>query len=545
MRLLIIGFWLLVAGIIAGGNVSAVADELKVPSGCVAANGSQAGPHGYADRVIHEKTGIEMILLPAGTFTMGTDDPISGGNLTARQVTIRRPFYVGKTEVTNGQYRRFIKARPDYKGEADVDPAYDLYLLHFKGKSTMSDADEYPVVYVSWQNANAFCSWAGLAIPGEAQWEYACRAGTSTKFSFGDDLADIPKYAWVDLAAGHTTHPVATKLPNPWGLYDVHGNVWEWCADDYILGYKDAPADESIRRDPHSQTKPLRGGSWSTGPSRSLERTPSWFYIQALGSVSRLNIAPGNAWYDRGFRVILPLSSVSALPIAAAAPTPTPTPQPTAWTAGMPPPAGILVGQYTFEEGSGEQVVDSSGRNNHGKNKGARYVKLGPDKGFALNFDSMDASVDFGNGPDFDLRSHLTIEMWVRPERLPEVREIGVVGKGFNSYLLSFTSHVWFYIDGGSNHCGAEHGLEQWYHVVAVYDRQNMNFYLDGKFVDQRPMVHPVAQGGNFFFRPPLPSDGEIEKPWSFMLDDVRIYSRALSTKEVDRHYQEQAPSKL
>ena len=120
MRLLIIGFWLSVVGLLAGGNGLAVADPLKVPSGCIAADGSEAGPHGYADRVIHEKTGIEMILLPAGTFTMGTDDPITGGNLTARQVTITRPFYVGKTEVTNGQYRRFIKARPDYKGEAEA-----------------------------------------------------------------------------------------------------------------------------------------------------------------------------------------------------------------------------------------------------------------------------------------------------------------------------------------------------------------------------------------------------------------------------------------
>ena len=157
---------------------------------------------------------------------------------------------------------------------------------------------------------------------------------------------------------------------------------------------------------------------------------------------------------------------------------------------------------------------------------------------------STDASVDFGDPVDFDLRSHLTLEMWVHPKALPEVREIGVMGKGFNSYLLSFTGHVWFYIDGGSNHCGAEHGLEQWYHVVAVYDRQNMNFYLDGKFVDQRPMVHPVAQGGNFFFRPPLPSDGEIEKPWSFMLDDVRIYSRALSAMEVARHFEDDAAGK-
>jgi hypothetical protein len=207
-------------------------------------------------------------------------------------------------------------------------------------------------------------------------------------------------------------------------------------------------------------------------------------------------------------------------------------------------PTGILVGKYTFEEGSGQKVVDSNGRNNHEKNHGARYVKLGPAQGFALNFDSTDASVDFGERPDFDLRSHLTLEMWVHPKSLPKAREIGVMGKGFNSYLLSFTGQLWFYIDSGSNHCSAQHGLDQWYHVVAVYDRQNMNLYLDGKLVDQRPLSAPVAQGGNFFIRPPLSTDDQIEKPWSFMLDDVQIYNRALSPEEVARHYQAQAANK-
>ena len=83
----------------------------------------------------------------------------------ARAVTIAQPFYMGKTEVTNGQYRRFLEARPDYDGTAEVDPAYDLYLLHFKNKSTMSPEDEYPVVWVSWHNAKAFCCWAGLELP--------------------------------------------------------------------------------------------------------------------------------------------------------------------------------------------------------------------------------------------------------------------------------------------------------------------------------------------------------------------------------------------
>ena len=284
-----------------------VTADSKAPPGCVAADGAKPGPDGYADRVIHEKTGIELIFIPAGKFRMGSDAPgLSSHVAPAREVTVTRPFYMGKTEVTNGQYRRFMKGKPGYKGEADVDPAYDLYLRHLKGKSVMSAEDEYPVVWVSWHNAKAFCAWAGLALPSEAQWEYACRAGTTTRYSFGDDVAEIHKYAWADLAAKHRTHPVATKLPNPWGLYDVHGNVWEWCADDYIYRYENAPADESPRRNPKSQTKPLRGGSWSTGPGIH-RKTPTWFHSSTLGCIARFNIAPGNAWHDRGFRVILPL----------------------------------------------------------------------------------------------------------------------------------------------------------------------------------------------------------------------------------------------
>ena len=287
------------------------AESLKTPAGCVAADNAKPGPEGYADRVIHQKTGIELILISSGTFVMGTDDRHAASNVwPAHEVTIAQPFYMGKTEVTNGQYRRFMQAQPDYDGEAYVDPAYDLYLLHFKDKSVMSSEDEYPVVWVGWHNAMAFCAWAGLELPSEALWEYACRAGTTTDYSFGDDEQNLHDYAWADLAAGHLTHPVATKLPNHWGLHDMHGNVWEWCADDYIYRYENAPADGSVRRDPKSQTKPLRGGSWSTGPGVH-RKTPDWFPSTAMGSVARFHLAPGNAWQDRGFRVSLPLKDTT------------------------------------------------------------------------------------------------------------------------------------------------------------------------------------------------------------------------------------------
>ena len=211
---------LLIIAISAFGAWTAFgAETLKTPPGCKAADGAKAGPEGYADCVIHEKTGIEMILLPAGSFRMGTDDPnASSGAKPAHDATIKRPFYIGKTEVTNGQYRKFLAACPEYKGEDDVDPAYDLYLLHFNGKSVMSYEDNYPVVWVSWGNAKAFCDWAGLQLPSEAQWEYACKAGTTTKYSFGDNDKELYDYAWVDLAAEHHTHPRGHEETQPVGF---------------------------------------------------------------------------------------------------------------------------------------------------------------------------------------------------------------------------------------------------------------------------------------------------------------------------------------
>jgi formylglycine-generating enzyme required for sulfatase activity len=513
--------------------VSLLAVDMKAPPGCIPAQNAKPTAHGYADRVVHEKTGIEMIFIPAGTFKMGTDDRNASSNpKPARQVTITRPFYIGKTEVTNAQFRGFIKANPGYDGKADVDPNYDHYLLHFRGKSVMSDADEYPVIYVSWQNANAFCDWAGLKLPGEAQWEYACRAGTTTKFSFGDDLADIPKYAWVDLAAKHRTHPVATKLPNPWGLYDMHGNVWEWAADDYISEYHNAPSDETIRRDPNSQTKPLRGGSWSTGPNRSLSRTASWWYSSVLGSVSRFNVAPGNAWHDRGFRVILPLMDIAPIKLQAKAAAPKPVATPVAATSGG---AGVLVAHYTFEN----NVRDISGRGNHGKNLGAEYVKL-QSGGHALQFDSSDQSVDLGNRPDFDLRSNLSLEMWINLKSWPTGGEVAIIGKGFNSYLLSCTNQLWFYVNSGSNHVAAPLALNKWHHVVATYDRQMMRLYVNSKQVGEKAWSYPVPQGEHFYLRTPLEGDSAIKGAWSFMLDDVRIYSRVISNSEVASHYKKQ-----
>ena len=112
--------------------------RLKTPVGCVVAKGARPDASGYADRIIHQKTGVELVLIPAGSFAMGFKEPQGKQfGIPVRQVVIRSPFYMGRTELTNAAYRKFVSAT-GYDGKADTDPAYDLYLRHWRGKSLMS-----------------------------------------------------------------------------------------------------------------------------------------------------------------------------------------------------------------------------------------------------------------------------------------------------------------------------------------------------------------------------------------------------------------------
>ena len=269
---------------------AATAAQAKAPPNCTPAKDAKAAHDGYADRVIHEKTGIRLVLIAPGSFSMGT-------TRGAHKVTIARPFYIAETEVTNAQYRRFADDVADYDGERDTDPVYDLYLRHWRGQSLMSAADEFPVVWVSWNNVKVFCKWAGLALPSEAQWEYACRAGTTTLYYHGDDRQAADEIGWFLTNSKALTCAVAGRKPNAWGLHDMLGNVWEWCEDDFVRDYTGTPADGSARtEEPRTLTRALRGGSWNTGNAPATS-----------GCAARHNSAPGNASNDFGFRVVLPL----------------------------------------------------------------------------------------------------------------------------------------------------------------------------------------------------------------------------------------------
>jgi formylglycine-generating enzyme required for sulfatase activity len=171
----------------------------------------------------------------------------NGDDKPAHRVTITRPFYVGRTEVTQAQWQAVMGGTPSL----------------FTGAAL-------PVEQVSWNDCQAFVKKVSAAagqtcrLPSEAEWEYACRAGSGSAYSFGDDEAQLGAHAWFDANSASTTHPVGGKKPNRWGLHDMHGNVWEWCQDwhgDYgSVSQEDPDGAEK------GGLRVLRGGGWDFNP---------------------------------------------------------------------------------------------------------------------------------------------------------------------------------------------------------------------------------------------------------------------------------------
>ena len=227
-----------------------------------------------------DSIGMEFKLIPAGTFTMG--DASGDDDETPHEVTLTKPFKMGVHEVTQAQYEQVMGVNPsEYKGANN------------------------PVETVRREDAVEFCrrlselpaeKEAGnvYRLPTEAEWEYACRAGTRTRFSFVDDESDFGEYGWCIENSGRTTHPVGSKLPNAWGLYDMHGNVWEWCQD----WYGDYPSGSVT--DPSGATSSLsrvnRGGGWGSDVAGNCR------------SASRYGFYPSDRELSLGFRVFLSTS---------------------------------------------------------------------------------------------------------------------------------------------------------------------------------------------------------------------------------------------
>lgn len=159
---------------------------------------------------------------------------------------------------------------------------------------------DVPVRRVRWTDAKAYCTWKtqreGMTyrLPTEAEWEYACRAGSRGKYCFGDDDILFGEYAWYAENSEGVTHNVGTKKPNAWGLYDMHGNVWEWCSDHYAETYADTPRDGSSCKQASEKGRVLRGGSYNADANK-------------CSCTSRINLGSGGKNYFIGFRLVLEL----------------------------------------------------------------------------------------------------------------------------------------------------------------------------------------------------------------------------------------------
>ncbi|MDF1881746.1 formylglycine-generating enzyme family protein [Sulfurimonas sp. MAG313] len=226
--------------------------------------------------------GNELILIKAGEFFMGSNK----GDTDERpihKVRINYDFYLGKYEVTLGEYNQCVTSK------ACREPLKD------EGYSFMCVDDNCPVMKISWNDAKDYVKWLSkisgkhYRLPSEAEREYATRAHTITTYSSGDTNESLKSYAWYRENSGYTTHKVGSKKPNIWGLYDMHGNVWEWCEDDFE-NYKKTPTDGSAYK--------------SKSPSKKVVRGGSWFNIsKSLRSANRGALAPDFRNYYFGFRI--------------------------------------------------------------------------------------------------------------------------------------------------------------------------------------------------------------------------------------------------
>jgi formylglycine-generating enzyme required for sulfatase activity len=194
------------------------------------------------------KDGLKYVWIPPGTFMMGCspgDAECTDDEKPAHQVTITKGLWMGQTEVTVGAYKRFAGATGQ---QMPVAPTFN------SGWAT----DSMPIVNVGWNDATAFCTWAGGRLPTEAEWEYAARGG-----SMESRYGPIDEVAWYSNNSGQKTHPVGQKRANAFGLYDVLGNVWEWVNDWYDQNYYQNSPSQDPKGPASGQVRVLRGGSWN------------------------------------------------------------------------------------------------------------------------------------------------------------------------------------------------------------------------------------------------------------------------------------------
>lgn len=283
----------------------------------------------YTEKIPSTDVQFDMVPIPGGEFTLGSPDGEKGRkDDEGPQVKVKiNPFWMGKCEVTWNEYELWglglDQQRRKIKNEqpTEVDTKADAIARPTKPYSDMTfgmGKEGYPAICMTQLSAKMYCKWLTAKtghyyrLPTEAEWEYACRAGKSSAYSFGDDPAQLKDYAWSADNSDEKYHKVGQKKPNPWGLHDIHGNVSEWCLDEYVANrysQLQSPADNPLVIATKAYPHVVRGGAWTDEPEmlRSAARrgsTKDWKQQDPQ--------IPQSIWYLTdadfvGFRVVRPL----------------------------------------------------------------------------------------------------------------------------------------------------------------------------------------------------------------------------------------------
>ncbi len=275
------------------GMLLVIAGLLSIPP-CL--NAQQDAPCQFAPG-----QGPEMVVIDSGTFMMGSPDSEEGRENNEgpqRQVSILKPFALARCEVTVAQFRYFIEQEDGLRTDAEnKGGCWVLDEASGEGKQEASKSwrdpgfqqtDAQPVTCVSWNDAVAYADWLSertgqsYRLPTEAEWVYAVRAGTTTYYSWSDNIdCSRARYGWFSGECGRqaSTDPVMSFTPNPFGLYDMHGNVWEWTQDCWHGSYQGAPGDGTAwleANDGDCATRVVRGGGWGDSPELLRSASRNW-----------------------------------------------------------------------------------------------------------------------------------------------------------------------------------------------------------------------------------------------------------------------------
>jgi len=511
----------------------------------------------------HKQTGMHLVFIPAGEFMMGNDreaGPHADRERPAHKVRITKPFYMGKYEVTQAEWVSVMDANPS----------------HFRG-------DRNPVEQVSWDDCQRLIGAlnrpgpgadgpaagppatgpgppvtrppeppqegdeiedigplpaatgppragpvptdvrARFSLPTEAQWEYACRSGTRTRFHFGNDLdhQKLGDYAWLDVNSGGKAHPVGEKKPNAWGLYDVSGNVWEWCEDWY------GPYSREEVKDPSGATggrsRAVRGGSWN-------------YDGRGCRSAFRNEHAPALRNSGLGYRVALTIPT---------------------GVQGLPTHRGLVLwlradrGVVKDADGLVSKWEDLSGKGNHAsqpdRSRMPTLVKGERAGGPVVRFDGANDRLDIPHSDSLNLTTEMTVAAWVGPEKSEVNPDQFILGKytwvgGKRTWVMGLnqnTRKIGFGIWGPNGrpavdvHSTAPEAGGR-YHVAGVFRPNRIILYIDGRLVGQEDS--PVASLASF---PSVPVQigwlhgGKGHEFLKGTINDIRIYNRALTQAEI------------